>query len=171
MSNKDLVGSSNFKEIYSLYGPKVYRICLGYFGNPEKAKDLTQDTFISVWNNLSSFKNKSLLGTWIFKIATNQCLRNLEKSTKIKWVELPDNLIEEKNIEQENSKEEKLNYLYQCIRDLPEMEKIIMILLLEDLPQAEISEIIGISEGNLRVKIHRIKVKLSLQFKNYGGFE
>jgi RNA polymerase sigma-70 factor (ECF subfamily) len=51
------------------------------------------------------------------------------------------------------------------------MERIIISLVLEDRPQAEIAAIIGVSAGNIRVKIHRIKEKLAIKFKHHGLFE
>ena len=69
---------------------------------------------------------------------------------------------------QEETKEEKLAFLYSCIAELEETERIIISLLLEDLPQAEIAAIVGLGEGNIRVKIHRIKEKLAIKFKAHG---
>jgi RNA polymerase sigma-70 factor (ECF subfamily) len=71
----------------------------------------------------------------------------------------------------EEKKEEKLNFLYNCIAELEETEKIIISLVLEDLPQAEIASIVGLSHANTRVKIHRIKERLSEKFKQHGQFE
>jgi RNA polymerase sigma-70 factor (ECF subfamily) len=39
----------DFEEIYALYSPQIYRVCMGYINDPDQAKDLTQETFISVW--------------------------------------------------------------------------------------------------------------------------
>lgn len=70
----------DFEQIYAEYSAKVYRVCMGYLNDQDRAKDLTQDTFIAVWKNISSFRQESGIGTWIFRIATNMCLRELEKS-------------------------------------------------------------------------------------------
>ncbi len=126
-----------------------------------------QETFISVWRNLASFRNDSKISTWIFRIATNNCLREIEKSKRIIKTELPVNLPEII----EESPEEKLGFLYRCIAELEEIDRILISLVLEDLPQAEIAAIIGLSNANVRVKVHRIKEKLSLKFKQHGEFE
>ena len=68
-----------FEEIYQTFSPKVYRLCMGYVNNADWAKDLVQETFIAVWQNLPKFRNESSVSTWIFRIATNNCLRQLEK--------------------------------------------------------------------------------------------
>ncbi len=58
-------------------------------------------------------------------------------------------------------------YLYQCIAQLPQLERLIISLELEELPQADIAAIVGLSPNNVRVKIHRIKKKLQQKFKHY----
>lgn len=157
----------DFKEIYTQYAPQVYRVCMGYVNDAEQAKDLTQETFIAVWQHLPSFRGQSLLSTWIFRIATNNCLRAIEKSKRLPTTELPFDI----SIGHEETQNEKLAFLYNCIAELEEMERIIIALVLEDLPQAEIAAIVGLSNGNVRVKIHRIKEKLAIKFKAHGQFE
>jgi len=70
----------------------------------------------------------------------------------------------------EETQEEKLAFLYSCVSELEETDRIIISLLLEDLPQAEIAAIVGLSDVNVRVKIHRIKDKLAIKFKEHGQF-
>lgn len=157
----------DFEDIYNRYSPQIFRVCLGYTNDAEQAKDLLQETFISVWKNMESFRNESLISTWIFRIATNNCLRALEKAKRMPSAELPFNLAEPV----EESQDEKLEVLYRCIAELEETERIIISLELEGLPQAEIAAIVGLNNGNVRVKIHRIKDKLTHKFKVYGQFK
>ncbi|HEV7621986.1 MAG TPA: sigma-70 family RNA polymerase sigma factor [Flavisolibacter sp.] len=157
----------DFEEIYKAYSPKIFRVCMAYINDHEQARDLTQETFIAVWQNLSSFRNQSKINTWIFRIATNNCLRAIEKKKRIKITDLPLELPEV----HEETKEEKLVFLYNCIGELEETERIIISLVLEDLPQVEIAAIVGLSDVNIRVKIHRIKEKLTQKFKQHGQFE
>lgn len=155
-----------FEEIYKQYAPQIYRVCIGYTNDSAQAKDLVQDTFIAVWKNLHTFREESKISTWIFRIATNHCLRAIEKAKRMPIAELPINL-PEPVIE---SQEEKLGFLYRCIAELEEIDRIIISLELEDVPQAEIATIVGISHGNLRVKVYRIKEKLAQKFKANGQF-
>ena len=157
---------TDFEIIYTQYSSQVFRVCMGYFNDHEKAKDLTQEIFISVWKNLSSFKGESKIGTWIFRICTNTCLRAIEISKRMVTTEFPNNLAAPK----EESSKEKLAFLYKCIGELEETERIIISLELEEVPQAEIADIVGLTEGNTRVKIHRIKKKLAAKFKCHGQF-
>ena len=157
---------TQFEEIYNRYAPQIFRVCLGYTNDADQAKDLVQETFISVWKNLKDFRNQSAISTWIFRIATNHCLRAIEVAKRMPPAELPLHLPDVC----EESPEEKLSFLYQCIAGLEETERIIISLELEGLPQAEIAAVVGLSNGNVRVKIHRIKEKLAQKSKAYGQF-
>lgn len=152
-----------FEEIYTEWSPKVYRLCMGYANDHDQAKDLVQDTFIAIWQNLAGFRKEAAIGTWIFRIATNICLRSAEKKQKYPNTELPFNLADTAD----SPKEEKIEFLYKCVSELEEADRIIISLVLEGIPQAEIAAIVGITEGNTRVKIHRIKQKLTEKFATY----
>ena len=144
---------------------------MGYVNDYGQAQDLTQETFIAVWQNLSGFKNESSLSTWIFRIATNNCLRALERSKRVKTTDLPFDLPAREKTGDAEKKDARLQFLYACIAGLEETDRIIISLFLEDVPQAEIAAIVGLSNVNVRVKVHRIKEKLANKFKEHGRFE
>lgn len=153
-----------FENIYQLYWQKIFRLCMGYVNDFELAQDLAQETFIIVWQQLPKFRNESNIGTWIFRIASNTCLRQIEKEKRIVKTDLPLHLKEEIH----ESIEPQLQLLYKFISELSETDRIIISLELEGIKQAEIAIIVGLSEANIRVKIHRIKEKLTLKFKEHG---
>ncbi|MCP1300396.1 sigma-70 family RNA polymerase sigma factor [Chryseobacterium sp. S0630] len=153
-----------FEEIYELYWQRIFRLCMGYVNDTDIAQDLAQETFIIVWQQLPKFRNESSVGTWIFRIASNNCLRQIEKEKKFAKTDLPINLEEKK----QESMEPQIQMLYQFISELPETDRIIISLELEEIKQAEIAHIVGLSESNIRVKIHRIKEKLTQKFKDNG---
>ncbi len=147
----------------------IGRAYIGYakaiVNDPDLAKDLAQDTFITVWEQLPKFRGEAAIGSWIFRIAVNKCLKNLEKEKRFHKVELPEQLQE--NTTEDN--EPQLKLLQQFISELSESDRIIILLELEDLPQVEIAGIVGLTESNIRVKIHRIKQKLTQKFKDHGN--
>lgn len=151
----------DFDAIYKLYSPKIFRICLGYFNDRDLAKDITQETFIAVWENLQHFEKRSSVGTWIYRIATNKCLRQIQKEKHNAPLE-PSAIMAQ--AEPDADQEEKLARLHQYIAELPELDRLIVTLSLENVPQEEIAEIIGISHANVRVKFHRIKAKITKKF-------
>lgn len=153
----------SFETIYRVYYSKVFRLCMGYVNDEDWAKDLTQETFILVWQKLGQFRKESAIGTWIFRIAVNNCLRQLEKSKRTAWTDLYFQVSDTPHEETEI----RMRLLYKCISELPETDRIIISLELEDLPQTEIAAIVGLSETNVRVRIHRIKEKLFHKINEY----
>lgn len=153
-----------FEDIYKSYWQKIFRLCMGYVNDYDIAQDLAQEAFIIVWQQLPKFRNECNIGTWIFRIASNNCFRLIEKEKRIIKTELPINLKEENR----EPIEPKIEMLYKFISELPETDRIIISLELEEVKQAEIANIVGLSEANVRVKIHRIKEKLMQKFKENG---
>lgn len=154
----------DFEHVYSVYWEKVYRLCMGYVNDDASARDLAQETFILVWENLPGFRAEANIGTWIFRIASNHCLRQLEKDKRRQKTGLPLQLPEE--VIPDRTAEVEL--LYRFIAELPETDRIIISLELEEVKQGEIAQILGLSEGNVRVRIHRIKERLTQRFKDHG---
>lgn len=156
----------DFDSIYQLYFSKVYRLCKGYFnGNQDIASDATQEVFIKVWENLTKFRSESNISTWIFRIASNTCLMYLRKQSYKKEVRTDQfSEISTENDLQET--DEKLSKMYGCIDQLDPTSKLIIMMVLENLSYDKIAVIIGITEENLRVRIHRIKTKLTKCVQN-----
>ena len=153
-----------FEEIYRTYWQKIFRLCMGYTNDVDIAKDIAQDTFVVVWQQLATFRGESNIGTWIYRIASNNCLKFVEKQKRTTKAAFPSDLVEEKV----TSIEPQIQFLYKCIAELPETDRIIISLELDEIKQAEIATIVGLSEANVRVKIHRIKEKLTQRFKEHG---
>lgn len=151
-----------FERIYKSYWDKVFRLCMGFFNDYSLAQDLAQDVFVRVWQHLPDFRGESSIGTWIFRIATNVCLRQaeLQKSSSHTDIRL------EAVAEESGDDSSQVQALYKAIAGLPEMDRLIISLYLEELKQYEIAQITGLSEVNVRVKIHRIKSMLAKKLRN-----
>lgn len=151
-----------YKELYAAHYPKVMRLCLGYVaGDQDVAKDLTQEIFIKIWENLENFRSESSISTWIYRISVNTCLSKLRTGKKISRTiaiaDVPEIIEEHSGADREN----QLVQLYECIQKLSETNRAIILLVLEGLPQNEISEIIGMKHDAIRTRIHRIKSQLT----------
>lgn len=151
-----------FEEIYQTYWPRVFRLCMGYTNDYSLAQDMAQETFLVVWKALPQFRGEANIETWIFRIATNNCLRYIEKEAHFPKAEFP---VHEVGEEQPTDTEWKIRQLYTYISALPEIERIIISLALEGVKQSDIADVVGLSNTNVRVKIHRIKEKLACKFK------
>lgn len=149
-----------FQRLFEENSKRVYHLCYGYTGDGDSANDLMQETFIKVWQNLDKFRNQSQFSTWIYRIAVNTCLSYLRTAKRRATDELNDSIIENYT-EEPSEKQEQIALLYKSIAQLEENERIIITMVLDEVPYPEIAEVAGITEGNLRVKIHRIKQKLT----------
>lgn len=154
----------DFDELYQNYWQKVFRLCMGYVNDYATAQDLAQETFISAWKHFGGFRNEAHIGTWIYRVATNHCLRSLERKRRVHTTDLPLNLYEER----QPDTEPHMRLLYRFISELPEIDRIVISLELEEVKQSEIAQITGLSESNIRVKIHRIKERLTQKFNEHG---
>lgn len=157
-----------FQQLFEANSKKVYNLCYGYTGDSDSANDLMQDTFIKVWQNLDKFRNQAQLSTWIYRIAVNTCLSYLRTAKRRATDELNDTIIENYT-EEPSEKHEQIALLYKSIAQLEENERLIITMVLDEVPYPEIAEIAGVSEGNLRVKIHRIKHKLTEIYNSNEG--
>ena len=153
---------NTYKNIYKENYAKVMRLCMGYtVGDEALAKDLAQETFIKVWQNLDGFRNESGIGTWIYRICVNTCLAEIRKQRKKDRNLSLDNIQVSDSDENPNEKDNMLVQLYSCIDKLSSINKAIILLELEGLPQLEISEIMGIKHEAIRTRVHRIKQQLT----------
>jgi RNA polymerase sigma factor (sigma-70 family) len=142
---------------------KLYRICSIYSVSNENSKDLFQEVLVHIWKSMNSFKGNSSIGTWMFRVALNVCLRFKSKSVKNqnRFIRLDSITIYNLGSEESNEKDsKKLIALRKCVKKLNEGDKAIVALYLEGLAYREISDILGLSENHIAVKIKRIKSKL-----------
>lgn len=139
----------------------LYKVCNLYCSSEYDKQDLFQEIVIQLWKAYPRFRGDSKFGTWLYRIALNTAISDLRKQKKhIQSVE-PDQLPTEiQDIQYNKDKEEKLQQLYRAIHQLPEIERGIVMLYLEDKSYEEMEEILGINQNNLRVKMNRIKEKL-----------
>jgi RNA polymerase sigma factor (sigma-70 family) len=151
-----------FKQLFDENSKRIFNLCYGYTGDADVANDLMQETFVKVWQHLDKFRNQSQWSTWIYRIGVNTCLSYLRSAKRKPTEPLENSLYEQKAEEHsDREKQEQIATLYKAIAQLGEYDRIIITLVLDEVPYAEIAEIAEISEGNLRVRIHRIKQKLT----------
>lgn len=127
------------------------------------AQDVLQDTFIKAYQNFQQFKQDSQLYTWLYRIATNEALQQINKMKKMQRTDEEaeyylQNLVAE-NIEDDS---EKIHVLLQkAIQTLPEKQKLVFNLRhYDDLSYEEISNIVNMSVGTLKTNYHYAKQKI-----------
>lgn len=162
MENKHIL----FERIFAEYRDKLYRLCYSYTKDEILSEDLVQECFSKVWIYLPDFAGRSEIGTWIYRIAANTCLMQLRKPGK-KEVEYQEAMKHTAMEETCGDKEERSAALFDAIKQLKETDRLIISMVLEDMPQKQIGEVLGITENNVNIKVHRIKKRLKeLMVKN-----
>ncbi|MHC1703204.1 MAG: RNA polymerase sigma factor [Tenuifilaceae bacterium] len=151
---------------------KILRICKYYAPVSEDQKDIYQEILVNIWKSLDSFRGDSLESTWIYRIALNTAMGFAGKEFRRMKIVLDGGDKNLTNLMMDDDsdrilKENQIIQLQNHLNQLTVIEKAIISLVLEDLSYKEISDIIGITEPNVRVKIHRIKETLRDQMK--GG--
>lgn len=167
---------SIFKDIIDINKDRIFRICCGYIRNPDERKDIYQEALINIWRSLDTFRNESQISTWLYRITVNTCLGHLRyKNQQKKYIDrdISENIDLIPSGEHNDTQEElrhNVKYMYECISKLSPVDRAIVSLYLEDVSSKEIGEVLGISDGNVRIRLHRIKKMLKdlLQEKIHG---
>ena len=137
------------------------------------AQDVLQDTFIKAYQNFHQFKQDSQLYTWLYRIATNESLQQLNKLKKMqKSDEGSDFHLQNLVAENVSAEADEIQILLQkAIQSLPEKQKLVFTLrYYDDLPYEEISKIVDMSVGTLKTNYHYAKQKVEDYIKlNFTG--
>jgi RNA polymerase sigma-70 factor (ECF subfamily) len=139
----------------------IFKISKMYMDNKDDREDLFQEITYQVWKAYSGFRGDSQFSTWLYRIALNTAIVFLKSEKKRSFIENED-FTDYKIIQDEYDleKEEKMTVMYNAINQLNPIDKAFIFYYLEDFSGKEIAEQMGISEGNVRVKMNRAKNKL-----------
>jgi RNA polymerase sigma-70 factor (ECF subfamily) len=157
---------SLFKEVFESHRDRIYRICCCYVRESDGRDDVYQEVLIQIWKNLHTFRGKSQIGTWIYRITVNTCLRYLETERRRNALfagdpgRSGDGTPDPSESEEADENEKAVQRLYEAVNQLPAIDRILISLFLEDLSSKSIAEVLDISEVNVRVKLHRLRKTL-----------
>ena len=137
----------------------LYKITRAYCDTYDDQMDLYQEMVYQLWKGFESFKGESKPSTWMYRVALNTVFTHLRKEKKrgnkvtlehIKLTyEIKDDVLEE-----------RLTKMYDQIKQLPDIDKGIILLLLEGKKYEEIAQITGFTRSNVATRISRTKDKL-----------
>lgn len=159
-----------FSYFLDTYGQQVFALIVRMVGSEEDAEELTQDSFMKAFEHLSSFGGNSSFSTWLYRIAYNTALSALRKK-RTEVLSFDDrlwNTVSETEIDEtlDDETEENLDRLRQALALLPPDERALITLFYEEeKPIQEIAHILNQSEGNIKVKLYRLRKKLYVLMK------
>lgn len=151
----------NFIELLQKHQNIVHKVCRIYTNNQDAHNDLFQEIAIQLWKAFPKFRGDSKFSTWMYRVGLNTAI-TLYRKNKRRIITQEFDVVQFKISAEayDNSEEEQLKLMYQAVHQLNDIDKALVFLFLEDKNYREISETLGISEVNARVKMNRIKTKL-----------
>ncbi|PUV21403.1 MULTISPECIES: RNA polymerase sigma factor [Sphingobacterium] len=161
-----------FRLLLKKYQQKIYWHVRRMVIDHDDADDVVQDIFVKVWKNLGNFREDSQLYTWLYRIATNECITFLNKKKQKQNVSLDDDTtaylaetLADGNYFNGDKAQMKLQ---QALLTLPEKQKLVFNMkYFEDMKYEEISEVLGTSVGALKASYHLAVKKIESFFNNH----
>lgn len=167
--------------LFEAYADRIYRLALGVLRDPAAAEDIVQETFLSAMTHLDRFEGRSSLGTWLYRIGYNASLDRLRRRqteplppdeptdeseaaiplprSLVEWSLTPENRLAENEIAAE---------LDRAIGELPESLRVVFLLRdVDELSTLETAEALGLTEGAVKVRLHRARLALRERLSEY----
>jgi RNA polymerase sigma factor (sigma-70 family) len=159
-----------FNLLVRKYQKRVYWLARKMVIDHDDANDITQEVFVRIWHNLHDFRQESGLFTWIYRIATNECLGFLRKKRRRYFLPIHDveyELAGKLDAAEHFSGDEIQKKLQLAILKLPEKQRLVFNMkYFEDITYEEMSGILGTSVGALKASYHFAVQKIQQEFKN-----
>ena len=151
------------RAMMDIYQSRLYWHIRRLIVDHDQAQDVLQDTFIKAYQNIHQFKSDSKLYTWLYRIATNEALQQLNKMNRIKKTDEDAEYYMQNLVAQnaDHNAEEIQILLQKAIQTLPEKQKLVFnIRYYDELPFEEISKILEISISSCKTNYHYAKEKI-----------
>jgi RNA polymerase sigma factor (sigma-70 family) len=160
-----------FTAIIKKYQEKLYWHIRRMVVEHEDTNDVLQNVFIRVWNGLENFREDSQLYTWLYRIATNECLSYLEQQKRKSSASLDEmeSGLSNKVIADKYFDPNKLEWKLQlAIQQLPEKQRVVFTLrYYDEMPYEEMSRVLDTSEGALKASYHHAVKKIEDYILNH----
>ncbi|SIR02225.1 RNA polymerase sigma factor [Maribacter ulvicola] len=139
----------------------VHKVCTLYTNDRDSHNDLFQEITIQLWKAYPKFRGDAKFSTWMYRVALNTAITLYRKNKRrIDTSDYESIIFKIKADEYDETEELQLKLMYKAVKQLNDVDKALVFLYLEDKNYTEISETLGITEVNARVKMNRIKTKL-----------
>lgn len=163
MSQADL--DALFREIVDSHMGILLKTAHGFAAGAADRDELVQEMLIATWQALPAFNGQCKLSTFLYRVVHNRALNWQRSRSRYRrklqhFSDAPHLAIETSGAETDAA---KLEWLYATIRELPPLDRTLVMLQLDHLTQREIADITGLTESNVGVRLHRIKQALMRQ--------
>ncbi|MDQ3142614.1 MAG: RNA polymerase sigma factor [Bacteroidota bacterium] len=154
------------RQLYDQFAKPMFNLCYRILNNEGDARDVLQESFIKIFQNLHQLQKEELLPAWIKRICTNTALQHFEKRNRIRFDELDLNtqFISSEDYELELNEKEfefQIDQLKAAIQKLPDRYRIVFTMYaIEDFSHEEIAKMLGIVSSTSRSQYLRAKQKI-----------
>ena len=148
------------EQLYQRFSPKMFAVCLRYAATMDDAKDLLQEGFIKIFNNLAKYRGDGSFEGWIRRIFVNTCIEHFRKKANLYNVsEVQETTVEDKewNVLDRLAEQDIMNMIHDLS---PGYRTVFNMHVIEGFSHKEIAEILGINEGTSKSQLARAKVVL-----------
>ena len=142
----------------------IHKICLMYTSNLPDKEDLYQEICLQLWRSFRSYRSESKFSTWLYQVALNTAISSVRKDRRQVETVLLDQT--EHFVARDSEREGMTRMLFKAVSKLNKVDRAIILLWLEEKEYAEISEVMGISQSAVSVRLVRIRERLKLIMKN-----
>ena len=140
----------------------LFKVARVYGATHSDREDLFQEIALQVWHSVEAYRGDCAATTWIYRVALNTALSWSRKERKHghgrQDIEAATGLLTAPS-----GRDPRLEWIYQRIAELDEANRSLALLMLDGFSYREMSQILGLSESNVGMKIHRIKASLAAQ--------
>ncbi|MBK7131403.1 MAG: RNA polymerase sigma factor [Bacteroidales bacterium] len=164
----------NFRKLVQMTSPFAFSVAFRMLGDEDQAKDIVQETMVTIWQKLNKIKSAEAYKTWIYRIVINKCYDQMRKkkanpefsADENTWRLISDRISVEPSAELENS--ETAMIIKVLTNKLSPKQKAVFVLSdLEQMSQDEISEITGISKSGIKANLHYARKSISVMVEKY----
>lgn len=147
-------------ELYQLYSRAMFNTACRITRNEMDAEDVLQESFVSAFKNLKSYKGTAAFGSWLKRIVVNNSI-NIVKKRRLQFEEMEEHHEEIHEQEEQNELAYDVDSVKESIDQLPEGYRMVLSLyLIEGYDHKEISQILEITESTSKSQLNRSKKKL-----------
>ena len=159
-----------FAELVRLHETQVYNLCLRMSGNPEDARDLSQEAFLKAWRGLRFYQFESAFSTWLYRLTSNVCidfLRSKKRRPSLSLTVYEEEAVELEVEDPSPTPEEQVLHLEhkqavaEAMQQLEEeFRQVLVLRVINDLPYEQIAEILNLKVGTVKSRLARARIKL-----------
>lgn len=144
------------------------RICSVYARTPEERDDLRQEILLQAWRSFGTFRGQSAFSTWLYRVALNTALMQRRTRARRREAPLEEDIEAGLTANASAGSTPDVERLQRCLRELPSLDRAIVLLALERQSHEEIAAITGLSRGNIGVRLVRTKERLRRRLLELG---